>query len=159
MSQRYTEGTNQVVTDAELDEQCPLPQVFALVADKWTVRILTELGTGARRFTELERAVPGISRRMLTLALRSDAQRVYSRAVLQFTPVEISEAFASTYKITSPSQLRGELRQDSRDLIRDFRRLAPSRRWRTSSIARPGRSAQGTENLRALRRSPCSSCC
>ena len=88
--------------------------------------ILIDVAFGEVRPSPWRQAVD-LANMMLTLALRSDAQRVYARAVLQFTPVEISEAFASTYKITSPSQLRGELRQDSRDLIRDFRRLAPYR--------------------------------
>jgi tRNA A-37 threonylcarbamoyl transferase component Bud32/membrane-associated phospholipid phosphatase len=88
--------------------------------------ILIDVAFGEVRPSPWRQAVD-LANMMLTLALRSDAQRVYSRAVLQFTPVEISEAFASTYKITSPSQLRGELRQDRRDLITAFRRLAPFR--------------------------------
>jgi tRNA A-37 threonylcarbamoyl transferase component Bud32 len=88
--------------------------------------ILIDVAFGEVRPSPWRQAVD-LANMMLTLALRSDAQRVYSRAVLQFSPVEISEAFASTYKITSPSQLRGELREDSRDLIREFRRLAPFR--------------------------------
>ena len=117
MSQRYTEGTNQVVTDAELDEQCPLPQVFALVADKWTVRILTELGTGARRFTELERAVPGISRRMLTLALRNlERNGLVTRTVYPEVPPRV--VYAST-------PLCDDLREPLRELTAWARRSRP----------------------------------
>jgi serine/threonine protein kinase len=64
---------------------------------------------------------------MLTLALVSGPDRVYWRAVLQFTPEEIAEAFAACRSITIPSQLRARLRRDERDLIGDFRRLAPPR--------------------------------
>jgi tRNA A-37 threonylcarbamoyl transferase component Bud32/membrane-associated phospholipid phosphatase len=64
---------------------------------------------------------------MLCLALRSDAGTVYRRALLQYSPDEIAEAFAATRGLTLTSQLRSRLRQDGRDLIGEFRRLAPQR--------------------------------
>ena len=64
---------------------------------------------------------------MLCLALRSDAETVYQRARLQFSPDEIAEAFAATRGLTLTSQLRSRLRQDGRDLISQFRALAPQR--------------------------------
>ena len=62
---------------------------------------------------------------MLVLALRTDAERVYSRALRQFSASEVAEAFAATHGVTLPSQLRAELRADGRDLVAEFRRLAP----------------------------------
>jgi len=64
---------------------------------------------------------------MLTLALVSDPALVYERAVRQFAPEDIAEGFAATRGITMPTQLRTRLRQDPRDLLGEFRRLAPSR--------------------------------
>jgi len=64
---------------------------------------------------------------MLVLAVRTDARRVYDRAVLVFTPDEIAEAFAATSGIASPTQLRSALKQDGRDLVAEFRALAPAR--------------------------------
>ena len=64
---------------------------------------------------------------MLVLALRSDPETVYARATLVFSPDEIAEAFAATRGLTLTSQLRAQLRQDGRDLIAKFRRLAPHR--------------------------------
>ena len=64
---------------------------------------------------------------MLVLALSSDADHVYERALQFFTPEEIAEAFAATYGMASPSQLRGSLKQDGRDLVGRFRELAPER--------------------------------
>ena len=63
---------------------------------------------------------------MLVLGLRTDAERVYRRARLQFSDEEIAEAFAATRGLTMPSQLRRMLRrQASRgDLHADF--LAPA---------------------------------
>jgi hypothetical protein len=65
---------------------------------------------------------------MLVLAVGTDAQRVYDRALHYFTPDEIAEAFAATRGIASPSQLRAVMKQDGRDLVAEFRALAPDRR-------------------------------
>jgi len=62
---------------------------------------------------------------MLVLALRTDADTVYERALLQFTPTDIGEAFAATRGVTLPSQLREDMKADGRDLIGRFRELAP----------------------------------
>jgi hypothetical protein len=65
---------------------------------------------------------------MLVLALRSDPQRVYRRALAYFTPDELAEAFAATRGVASPAQLRAFMRRDARDLLGAFRALAPPRR-------------------------------
>jgi tRNA A-37 threonylcarbamoyl transferase component Bud32/membrane-associated phospholipid phosphatase len=64
---------------------------------------------------------------MLVLGLRADAQRVYQRAVRQFTDEEIAEAFAATRGLTMPTQLRRMLRQQGRDLHAEFLALLPYR--------------------------------
>ena len=64
---------------------------------------------------------------MLVLALRSDPQRVYRRALAYFTPDELAEAFAATRGVASPTQLRAFMKRDPRDLLGEFRALAPQR--------------------------------
>lgn len=64
---------------------------------------------------------------MLVLGLRTDAERVYRRARLQFSDEEIAEAFAATRGLTMPSQLRRMLRQQGKGLHADFVRLLPFR--------------------------------
>ena len=45
--------------------------VIGQVADKWTMLILEELQSkGTQRFTQIGRAIPGISQKMLTQTLR-----------------------------------------------------------------------------------------
>ena len=58
---------------------------------------------------------------MLVLAVRTDAERVYRRALRYFTPDEIAEAFAAARGIASPTQLRTVMKQDGRDLVAQFR--------------------------------------
>lgn len=41
------------------------------IGDRWSVLVLLEMREGARRFNELHRSLPGISRRMLTFTLRN----------------------------------------------------------------------------------------
>jgi membrane-associated phospholipid phosphatase/tRNA A-37 threonylcarbamoyl transferase component Bud32 len=65
---------------------------------------------------------------MLVLGVRTDAERVYRKALDHFTPDEIAEAFAATRGVASPSQLRSAMKSDGRDLLAEFRALAPPRR-------------------------------
>jgi membrane-associated phospholipid phosphatase/tRNA A-37 threonylcarbamoyl transferase component Bud32 len=64
---------------------------------------------------------------MLVLAVRTDAERVYRRALEYFTPDDIAEAFAAAHGVASPTQLRAVMKQDGRDLVGEFRALAPPR--------------------------------
>jgi DNA-binding HxlR family transcriptional regulator len=53
------------------DECRPVSEILARVGDKWTVLVVSLLGDGPMRFTELLRAIDGISQKMLTTTLRS----------------------------------------------------------------------------------------
>lgn len=64
---------------------------------------------------------------MLVLALPSDPDRVYARAVELFPPDEIGEAFAAARGPAVPRQLRQKLEENDRDLIARFVELAPER--------------------------------
>ncbi|HEV3288360.1 MAG TPA: hypothetical protein VG123_05150, partial [Streptosporangiaceae bacterium] len=78
---------------------------------------------------------------MLVLAVRTDPQRVYRQALSYFTPAELSEAFAATRGVASPTQLRVFMKRHPRDLLGEFRALAPPRkpivlqRWSIRRIA------------------------
>ena len=45
--------------------------ILARIGDKWTILLLMVLGDRRMRFTELHRAIDGISERMLTVTLRN----------------------------------------------------------------------------------------
>jgi membrane-associated phospholipid phosphatase len=63
---------------------------------------------------------------MVALAFRVGPDRVYERALLVFSPEEISEAFAATHGVTMPSQSRSLLKGNKK-LLQRFRELAPPR--------------------------------
>jgi len=87
---------------------------------------LIDVAFAAVRPTPWRQAVD-LANMMLTLALVSDPEHVYRRAVRQLAPEDIAEAFAACRSITIPTQLRGRLHADQRDLIGAFRGLAPER--------------------------------
>src|SRR3954451_9335159 len=72
---------------------------------------------------------------MLCLALRSDPERVYRRALREFTVEEITEGFAASRGLALPSQLRRMMRAQGRDLHAEFVALLP-RRPRPISVQR-----------------------
>ena len=62
---------------------------------------------------------------MMTLALQSDPERVYTRATTTFTPEELGEAFASAVGLAIPTELHSRLGADPRPILERFKELAP----------------------------------
>jgi DNA-binding HxlR family transcriptional regulator len=60
------------------------------VSGKWNIQILLAVTEGPVRFTELERTIPGISRRMLTLTLRGlERDGLITRTVYPTVPPKV----------------------------------------------------------------------
>jgi tRNA A-37 threonylcarbamoyl transferase component Bud32 len=74
------------------------------------------------------RQVVDLGNMMLVLAVRTSPGRVYRQALNYFTEAELAEAFAATRGVASPTQLRAFMKRDPRDLLAEFRTLAPPRR-------------------------------
>jgi DNA-binding HxlR family transcriptional regulator len=75
-----------------------------LLENRWTLRLLTVLVTGPARFSELEAAVPGVSRRMMTERLRElEGAGVVRRTVDPGPPI------TSTYALTDDGQGLGPI--------------------------------------------------
>jgi DNA-binding HxlR family transcriptional regulator len=56
---------------AEGEANCrALGQIFERIGDKWTIMIVGALSRGPMRFNALQRAIPGLSHKMLTTTLR-----------------------------------------------------------------------------------------
>lgn len=72
-------------------ENCPVRSVLGHVAAKWTSLILLELSEGPQRFNALGRALPDISKRMLTQSLR-DLERdgLVTRQVFDTKPPSVA---------------------------------------------------------------------
>lgn len=65
-------------------------EVLNRVGDKWSVQIVQLLANGPMRFSELKRAIDGISQRMLTLTLRGlERDGLVSRTVFPTVPPRV----------------------------------------------------------------------
>lgn len=54
------------------DPQCPVRNVLTRISDKWSLLLLFTLNeSGTTRFKELQRLLPDISQKMLTVTLRT----------------------------------------------------------------------------------------
>lgn len=68
-------------------------EVLVRVGDKWSVLIVSILGEGPRRFSELRRSIEGISQRMLTLTLRGlERDGLVTRTVYATIPPRVDYA-------------------------------------------------------------------
>jgi membrane-associated phospholipid phosphatase len=87
---------------------------------------------------------------LLTLSLRTDADRVYARATGVFTPDEIAEGLAASRGPTIPSELAAKMKADGRPLLERLRELAPARasvsvqRWGARRLVTIGLALVGT---------------
>lgn len=70
-----------------LDERYPARRVLNLIADKWTPILLYCLAGGTRRFGEMQRRIPGLSKKMLIQVLRGlERDGLVHREVFQVVP-------------------------------------------------------------------------
>ncbi|MBL8821398.1 MAG: helix-turn-helix transcriptional regulator [Planctomycetia bacterium] len=70
-----------------LDEDCPLWMMFDLVGDRWTSSVLFVIGDGVKRYSDLQRQIPGVSKKMLTQTLRNlERGGLVSRKVYAVVP-------------------------------------------------------------------------
>ena len=72
---------------------CPMSACMSLLGGVWTPEIIWNLSDGQRRFSELRRAMPVISAKVLSARLKDlEARGVLSRSVLATTPPSVEYA-------------------------------------------------------------------
>ncbi len=73
---------------------CPVQAVLSRIGDKWSALVIFNLGgRDDMRFSELQRAIPGISKRMLSATLQNlEYDGLVRRAVLGTHPPEVRYA-------------------------------------------------------------------
>jgi DNA-binding HxlR family transcriptional regulator len=82
--------TEPVVTCGEEHEDCGIRDVLDRIGDRWSVLVVVELAAGVRRFRQLQRAIPGISQRMLTLTVRRlERDGLLTRTVYPTVPAQV----------------------------------------------------------------------
>jgi DNA-binding HxlR family transcriptional regulator len=85
-------------------------EVLARVGDKWSILIIGTLGHGPHRFSELKRAVDGISQRMLTLTVRGlERDGLITRTVTPSIPPRVDYALTKLGRsLLEPVRALGE---------------------------------------------------
>nr|WP_246586894.1 helix-turn-helix domain-containing protein [Stakelama flava] len=69
---------------------CPLRDVLDRIGDKWSTLTLGTLASGPHRFSVVQRAIPDISKRMLTQTLRGlERDGLIARAVFPTKPPSV----------------------------------------------------------------------
>jgi DNA-binding HxlR family transcriptional regulator len=142
LSHRHT-GVTHEVSSLTLDggepavEDCPLREVLALIGDKWSTQVLVQLGDGPRRFTELERSIEGVSRRMLTLSLRGlERNGLITRTVYPEVPPRVEYACTPlTEQIREPLEALAAWAASSRTAIAAARRAYDQSSARATTIS------------------------
>ena len=75
---------------ADFVAYCPIRSVLDRLGDRWTLLVLVELGKGTRRFSELRRAIPDISPRMLSMTVRRlEEDGMVTRKVFPTVPPKV----------------------------------------------------------------------
>ncbi|GAA2527329.1 winged helix-turn-helix transcriptional regulator [Winogradskya humida] len=83
-------GTNTGPHPAPTDSS-RIHAILGMVGDKWSLLVVCNLRHGPRRFTELKRAIDGVSQRMLTVTLRNlERQGILTRTIHQVMPPHVS---------------------------------------------------------------------
>jgi DNA-binding HxlR family transcriptional regulator len=85
------EGDQAAEEERAVSAGCRPREVLDIVGDKWSLLVVRNLRHGPRRFTELKRAIDGISQRMLTVTLRSlERDGILTRTVKNVMPPHVS---------------------------------------------------------------------
>ena len=102
----------------------PINEVLSRIGDKWSVLVVSLLGKGSLRFSELRRAIGGISQRMLTLTLRGlERDGLVTRTVYPTIPPRVDYELTPLGQTLMP-QVMGVVRwaQENQDAIETARR-------------------------------------
>lgn len=76
--------------DAPITQRCPIENTLDILGGKWKPLILYFLLQGTKRFGELQRLMPNVTRQMLTQHLRElEADGIVRRAVYQQVPPKV----------------------------------------------------------------------
>lgn len=107
------------------DDGCPTRVVLDRIGDRWTVLIIGTLSEGAHRFSDIRRAVAGISQKMLTQTLRAlERDGLVTRTVYAEVPPRVE------YELTEAGRtLRAPLKALEEWSIEHFPEIKAS--WQT----------------------------
>ena len=82
---------------------CPVEVTVRVIGSKWKLLILQQLSTGRMRFTELQTALDGISKKVLSTTLRSlDEDGIVIREVHTGGPISVEYTLSDIGRSLQP---------------------------------------------------------
>ena len=82
---------------------CPVRHTLDLIGGKWKLPIVSQLSQGTRRFTEIERALTGISARMLIKELKElESHGLLTRTVFAAVPLRVEYSLTAAGHSLTP---------------------------------------------------------
>ncbi len=120
-------ATNKIVrTEEQVEKGCAaVEQAVALMGNKWTLLVLGVLGKKSRlRYNELQRAVLGISQRMLTLTLKKlEENGLVKRTIFPTVPPRVDyELTALGRTLIAPLKALVDWTRENRAAMAESRR-------------------------------------
>jgi DNA-binding HxlR family transcriptional regulator len=118
-------GTHKTVRDAHVMSECKIvSEMLSRIGDKWTVLVVGVLSDGTLRYGEIQKAVEGISQRMLTLTLKSlEADGLVRRKVTPTIPPRVDYSLTPLGKtLTKPLRALYEWTIENRKAILEARK-------------------------------------
>lgn len=72
------------------DVECPVTRFLRVVGGKWKLLLVMHISQGTNRFGQLQRAIPAISKQMLTTQLRElEADGIVHREIFPVVPPRV----------------------------------------------------------------------
>ncbi|WP_413204314.1 winged helix-turn-helix transcriptional regulator [Rhodospirillum sp. A1_3_36] len=116
-------------TKADFAPQCPIRDVLDRIGDQWSTLVLLTLAEEGRRFMEIQRALPDVSRRMLAQTLRRlEEDGFVSRTVHATVPPRVDYALTPLGEsLMDPIQTLVNWASDHHHIIRSARKSYAAR--------------------------------
>lgn len=121
-----------------LNKNCPVRQLINIIGDKWTLPVLYVLRQETRRYSELQKEIPGISKKMLTQTLRRlESDKIVKRKVYPVVPPKTEynlTAFGS--KLIEPLEVLADWAWEHQQELHEIcdRRLANNQKSPTDQV-------------------------
>lgn len=82
---------------------CPVAVTVSVIGSKWKLLILQQLSSGSMRFNELQNALSGISKKVLSTTLRSlDEDGIVIRDVHTGSPISVAYQLSAIGRSLQP---------------------------------------------------------
>ncbi len=108
----------------------PVTELLSRIGDKWSVGVVRLLGTRKMRFSELRRALDGVSQKMLTTTLRTlERDGFVTRTVIPTIPARVEYELTNLGRdLWVPVAALGEWAQRNRGRVEAARSAFDGRR-------------------------------